>query len=1819
MEPIALIGMSCRLPGADNLEQYWQLLSNQMNMIESIPEERWNPDDFNHLDYKVSRYGSFLNNVREFDAQFFGISPREAAKMDPQQRLLLEASWEALENAGILPASLEGRKVGVFVGAMNADYANMQLQHIEDIDAFTGPGSQLAITANRISYFFDFRGPSLSIDTACSSSLVAIHEACQSLRSGDSSPLAIACGVNVILSPVGHVFFSKAGVLSADGNIRTFDADAGGFSRGEGVGVVVLKRLSDAQRDGDPIIAVIRGSAVNQDGRTNGIMAPNRFSQEKVLVEAYQNAGVKPGDIQYVELHGTGTLLGDPIEANALGTILAEGRNPEEPCLVGSVKSNIGHLESAAGIAGFIKTALMLKHKQFVPSLHFEKPNPYIPFDSLPLRVATELSDWACSGTRLAGVSAFGFGGTNAHIILEEAPASDEHLRLVRPSAADAVETKSHILPLTAKSESSLRRLAQAYLARIQSDQPISIADLCYTASVRRTHHPYRTAFVFRDIPELTNKLTSYLDGETAAADIYSGKAGYAAKRICFVFSGQGPQWWGMARELLHTDAVFREAVLACSDIFQSLSGISLIDEWQRDESASQMNETAIAQPALFALQVGIAAKLLALGIRPSGMIGHSLGEVTAAYLSGALSLKDALTVIYYRSRNMQEVTGQGKMLAVLASQPEVADILSTSKLAVDIAAVNGPQSVVVCGSDNDLRASEQELQHHSIACTYLPVNYAFHSRQLLSYADKLRSEINGIAVMTPTTPVYSTLTGRRSDEQSFTPHYWADQMCNPVLFEAAIQEALVAGNQIFIEISPNPVLTKPIKQIISSHKKTAEAFFTLSRSENDHSQLHRLVSQLYCQGNDISWNLLHEGGQLCPLPSYPWQHERYWLEPQNSHSLPTSRIGSASNGLLGSKENLPVPLGIDLWKAIISERRIPWVNDHVIQHAVVLPGAAYVEMIMSALHQKYGSVILALSNLKTIHALFLEPEREYELQLTLKEEASFVQFAIYSARVEQGTTEWLEHASGTARIAAADTMPPSLDIPELLKGSSSQESGLQFYESLFKYGFFYGETFQNVKQVWAVPGSSKIVAKIELAESLIDDNNPYLLHPALLDACGHSLLATEDSEASAVYMPISIEEVRMFGKLPDQVWCVASKRADHSSEDQLLGDITVCDDSGTILVILEGVCFQIMPDVKAENVLYEPRWLLRSEDDGRVSTIPTGMNLIFTEQVESGAALAAALQRNAGTSDSIIVLPGTEYRVIEPNLIEMDICSRDQMHALLQFAEQQTGRRPTKAILSPSAEYGSAEGVDHPNHAYGHKLFLAVQLTQQLIDIRSRHPLQLWIVTSGGVLVETGEAIDPYQSPYWGYARSLEAEMPELFGGIIDIAKGMPVDLAAAEAAEGLSYPIAGTFAAYRNGSRYESMLLPISDSAGGQAHSFANEGTILITGGLGGIGLALAAWVAQQGAQHIALIGRRALPDRDEWSRIPQEDSLYPIVQTIVQIEETGASVFVGSADVTNLDSLRLIKEQLTESDFPSIRQVYHLAGVAQGQAITMADEVTWQSIVAPKIEGTLNLHRLLADEPLDAFMLFSSASSIIGSPMLSAYAAGNAFLDAFAHYRQSLGMKATSINWGPWAEVGMASSYAQQGSHQFGELKLIKPEEGFRMLRRIAAYPQPQISAVIFAEAADEQVESSASIARVDGDGNMTADVEAYLLQAVAATLRIQKERVDPHLSLLSLGFDSLLTMELKRKIDSAFRIQLPLVSLLQGPSIVKLATIVQQQQQEVAEVAAASQQDFPSEGSEPAQPLEDSLAAEQLLEQLDDLTDEEIERLLQQYQE
>jgi acyl transferase domain-containing protein/acyl-CoA synthetase (AMP-forming)/AMP-acid ligase II len=710
-EPIAIIGIGCRFPGAEGPAEFWRLLCDGVDAITEVPPDRWEVDT---SESATSGWGGFLNQVDQFDAQFFGISPREATRMDPQQRLLLEVAWEALEDAGQLPEQLAGSRTGVFTGSASNEYQHLTLSRPDLIDAYSGTGTSMSIAANRLSYFFDFRGPSMSVDTACSSSLVAIHLACRSLRDGEST-LALAGGVNVMLTPGPNINFAKAGVLAADGRCKTFDAKADGWVRGEGAGIVVLKPLSRALADGDPIYAVIRGSAMNQDGRTNGLMAPSRLSQEEVLTDAYERAGLSPGVVQYVEMQGLGTLLGDMIEAEALGTVLAEGRTSDSPCMVGSVKTNIGHLEGAAGVAGVIKVALALRHRAIPPTLNFSEPNPNIPFDKLALRVAQTLTPWPDYGGRtVAGVSAFGFGGTNAHIVLAEAP----QVRAMEP-ADDTSERRVEILPLSARSPEAVVALASRYELALTGGAPL--ADLCHTAAARRGHYDHRLAVVGGSREELCEALAAYRQG-VPHQGLFAGRRRLGQRPgVVFLFSGEGSQWSGMGQQLYEQEPVFRDALAMCDRAMRPHLAESLVTELLAKQTDSRIDDAVdIAAAAVFAIQVALAALWRSWGIEPTAVLGHSLGEVGAAHVAGALSLDDAARLICARARLLRRTSDR-------VALRELKDILA----ALHVTPMKVPMYSTVTGNVLDSRLLLEDT--HWVANLRSPVRLSAAVRRLIA------------------------------------------------------------------------------------------------------------------------------------------------------------------------------------------------------------------------------------------------------------------------------------------------------------------------------------------------------------------------------------------------------------------------------------------------------------------------------------------------------------------------------------------------------------------------------------------------------------------------------------------------------------------------------------------------------------------------------------------------------------------------------------------------------------------------------------------------------------------------------------------------------------------------------------------------------------------------------------------------------------------------------------------------------------------------------------------------------------------------------
>src|SRR5262245_31832756 len=817
---IAIVGIGCVLPGGiDSADALWRFLREGRDAVVEVPSERWNVDAVydprpGTAGKTVSRWAGLLDDIAAFDAGFFGISPREAAVMDPQQRLLLEVAWRALEDSGIAAETLTGSNTGVYVGVSHSDYHAIQQFGRRQIDIHSATGGALSIVANRLSHRLDLRGPSLAIDTACSSSLVALDAACTALLS-DRCETALVGGVNVMLTPDVTITFSRASMLSPDGRCKTFDARANGYVGGEGAGIVILKLLSRALLDRDRIHAVIRGTAVNQDGHTSTITVPSRDAQIAMLRQACARAGVRPSHIGYVEAHGTGTAVGDPIEASAIGTVFGEGRTGEGACVIGSIKTNIGHLEPAAGIAGLIKAALCVRQGEIPPSLHFERPNPHVDFDGLAIRVQCKLEGWP-SGyrSRIAAVNSFGFGGTNACAIVEQPPQPAEPI--FDDASPDWWPT---LVPVSAASKTALTT-ACAYLADTLEARPRALPDVAGTLALRRSHLEHRLIVAAKSADAAVSALRAIAAGETSEAGISGRRT--SGRRLAFVFTGQGAQWWGMGRGLLRHDPLFRETVERCDRLFSQRSGWSLLEELARPEDCSRINETVVAQPAIFALQVALAERLAAWGIRPEAVVGHSIGEIAAAHVAGALSLSQAVAVVYHRSRLQERARRQGGMAAVGLAAGRVRNYLEKFDGQLEVAAINGPELVSIAGPRSllDQFIAEVGREQADVLCQILRVDYAFHSHQMDAFTGELGDSLRALRSQAPAVPMFSSVTGEAIHGEELDADYWCRNMRQPVLFKRAIDEVIDAGCGTFLELGAHPSLITPIRACLAGRNR---------------------------------------------------------------------------------------------------------------------------------------------------------------------------------------------------------------------------------------------------------------------------------------------------------------------------------------------------------------------------------------------------------------------------------------------------------------------------------------------------------------------------------------------------------------------------------------------------------------------------------------------------------------------------------------------------------------------------------------------------------------------------------------------------------------------------------------------------------------------------------------------------------------------------------------------------------------------------------------------------------------------------------------
>ena len=1022
-EPVAIIGMSCRFPQCDSVGAFWELLSGGRDAVGLVPASRWCADAFYDPDPLAAaktntRCGGFMEQVEGFDAGFFSIAPREALNMDPQQRILLECAWEALEDALIVPSTLRGSRTGCFIGVASFDYYERILESTDRIDSYTMTGNAYSIAANRLSYVFDLRGPSVSVDTACSSSLVSVHLACQSLLSGECD-LALAGGVHVMAAPWVSVAASKGQFLSPDGRCKAFGASADGYGRGEGSGVLILKTLRSALEAGDRVWAVIRASAVNQDGRSNGMTAPNPGAQTALLEEVYRRAGIGADALGYIEAHGTGTRLGDPIEANALGQFL-RSQGYRGRCLIGSVKSNFGHLEAAAGIAGLVKAVLAV-HKGLVPpTLHTDPVNPLIDLKTLPLALPAQLSPWPLPGRRYAGVSSFGFGGTNSHVVLEEAEQRET------PVSAAAEAMTADILLLSAKSAAALADLAKRYGVQFRQAwrSAALVRAVCRSASLGRAHFACRAAIDAAEPDEFASTLEALAAGMPAAAGLstaaISGRPNKRQHRCAFLFSGQGSHYAGMGSQLYASEPVFADTIDRCQQIFSRLGLTVPLSVVFSDtaESAHALSSASNLQPAQFALQAALTELLRSWGVQPSIVLGHSIGEYAACYAAGVMSLETAATLVAHRGALTQQLAAKGRMCSVFSDAATTEACVSGYCGRVVIAAFNGPSSVVISGAAADVLSAAERLTADGIKCVHLDVSHGFHSPLMAGVLPAYRKIVERESLSRPTVPFISTVTGELADTQLLTPEYWCRQIELPVRLDEALRTLAGLGVDSVVEIGPRATLLAHAAGTLSE----VALIPTLAPQIPERLGILRALGRLYCEGAEVR-HADSSSRMPCPrvdLPHYPFQRTRYWAPDGalTSWSAVDSRqvVGSshpllkkARWGRLGSGE-IRVDLQLDLKTA-------PYLADHKFNGTTVLAGTAYVEVAHAVAHQVLATAGLEVCDIRFRQPVFLQ-ETPRTLQLMLNEnDASSYSFRFLSAAARGTAGDALVlHASGKLR-----------------------------------------------------------------------------------------------------------------------------------------------------------------------------------------------------------------------------------------------------------------------------------------------------------------------------------------------------------------------------------------------------------------------------------------------------------------------------------------------------------------------------------------------------------------------------------------------------------------------------------------------------------------------------------------------------------------------------------------------------------------------------------------------------------------------------------
>lgn len=1408
-ESIAIVGMGCRFPGAKNLEEFWELLRDGKDAITEIPADRFDVDAIydpvpRSMGKLVTRWGGFLENLDQFDPYFFGISPREACCMDPQQRLLLEVAWEALEDAGLPFEKLHGSDAGVFIGMSTNDYEDLAFKDRDNVDLYMMTGCSRGVASGRLSYFLDLQGPSMTIDAACASSLVAVHLACQSLWRQECT-LALAGGANLILEPEQGLGFSKMGLLSPDGRCKTFDASADGFVRSEGVGVVVLKPLSQALADRDPIYCTIRGSAVNNDGRTSGLLVtPGRKAQEDVLRKANLDAGVSPELIQYVEAHGTGTLVGDNVEVSAIGAVYGQHRSPDNPCLIGSVKTNIGHSEGAAGIAGLIKVALSLKHGFIPANLHLHEVHPDLPLERLHLRIPQKLEKWSATDHSVfAGVSCFGISATNAHVILEQVS-----WPVAIPLSASTEGDKAQLLTLSAQNPEALVALARAYFEDItykSAADVSSLADICYTASCRRTHHDQRLALLAHSKHELSEQVGAFLENGDLQG-IKSGSVSRKTPKIVYVFSGQGSQWLGMGRALLQQEPVFLATIRECDEIIRRYVDWSLLTVLASKEDLFS-GSIDVLQPTLLSMELALAALWTSWGIKPDAVVGHSMGELAAAAVSGALSLEDALCAICYRSLLLRRVSGKGSMAVIELPFDAAEQLLVGYEDSVSIAACNSPTATVLSGDTATIEVMIEMLQERGVYCSLIKVNVASHCAQVEPLLDDLQRGLSKLRPQDTSIPFYSTVIGAPIAGSELNANYWGRNLRQPVLFFPTVEQLLQDEYTVFLEVTPHPILIGPLREALRSRPYSGTFLPSLRRDMDERSVLLESLSHLYTLGVTVDWHQLYSATEkFVQVPGYPWQRERFWLsEPdvnydhaeKRSLTVPRQK-NSNEHPILGPVFTSAARPDEFVWEFDLACQLFPYLSDHRIQGQAIVPATAYLELVLAAAKVVFGEYTSSLENIVFKKALFLPDDGVQHVQLVIAPEMpGIVSFHFFSLPHDknQWHSPWEQHVHGTIHLQRETQLPPA-SAPDFVDDMQTQSlhitDGMQHYQNMQKHDLQYGSNFQGVDQIWRRSGEA--FCHVKVVDGIQDDIEDYLFHPALFDACLQAVLIAlpqsvmDNGVHQGPIVPVRIERLRLYQHVHTDLWSHAQLHMKQAEEGDLFTlSWKIVDMTGQVVLEASGVCVQYLhldsnkghPEENIHDWLYEIRWEEANTGFNKSAGFNdhTVMNkkgtwLVFADRHGTSQQLIDALQE---AGDAVItVYAGDHYQAwTDTSRYQINPSQPDNFAQLFE-AIYGSDKLSCRGILHLwSLDESATEDISLSMLDDAELLGCGSTLSiiQAMQHISWKQVPRLWLITNGVQDIGQGSTtVSVAQAPLWGLGRVIVYEHPELRCARVDL-----------------------------------------------------------------------------------------------------------------------------------------------------------------------------------------------------------------------------------------------------------------------------------------------------------------------------------------------------------------------------------------------------------------------------------------------------------------